>query len=156
MYDRYWHLIQTGKLPRLSHSSQYLLYSIDVDLDEVRTTSGLQDWPCIEEYIRETPFFISVFTYLDSALCRLDITEKFSEFVCKLEATEEKRIVYLLTSFIEAHEHAQSKIHEFLGLDSNDGASNQDLLNESKDNEQIPEELQVLIYTIFHTSTIYL
>jgi hypothetical protein len=108
----------------------------------VRTADGLQDWPCIEEYIRGTPFFISVLTYLDSMLCRLDITEKFSEFVCKLEAKEEKRIVYLLTSFIEAHEHAQSKIHEFLGLDGGDTASNADL-NEMKDQEQIPEELQV-------------
>eukprot|EP01033_Poteriospumella_lacustris_P002178 gene2178-1591_t len=35
---KYWHLIEVGKLPRISHSAQYLLYTIDVSLDDVQNT----------------------------------------------------------------------------------------------------------------------
>ena len=36
---------------------------------------------------------------------------------------KEKRDVYMLTSFIAAHQHAQNKIHEFLVLDDDQAAS---------------------------------
>ena len=39
----------------------------------------------------------------------------------KLEARWEKRSVYMLTSFIEAHTHAQKKIHSFVTFDDDDG-----------------------------------
>lgn len=35
----------------------------------------------------------------------------------RLEATQAKRNYYILTSFIEAHEHAQKKIHSFIGIE---------------------------------------
>jgi len=31
---KYWKLIEGGKLPRNCHSAQYLLYSVDVGIDE--------------------------------------------------------------------------------------------------------------------------
>eukprot|EP01034_Spumella_vulgaris_P031454 gene31454-38847_t len=66
---RYWFHIEGGKLPRLSHSAQYLLYSIEVGIDEVAHEDGLRDWSCIESDL----------------------------------------------DYSAPHEHAQKKIHEFIG-----------------------------------------
>ena len=42
---KYWNLIEAGKLPRQSHSASFLLYSVDVGLDDVTdATMGLKDW----------------------------------------------------------------------------------------------------------------
>ena len=37
---KYWHNIEGGKLPRLSHSAQFLLYSVEVGLDQVGFLTG--------------------------------------------------------------------------------------------------------------------
>lgn len=47
----------------------------------------------------------------------------YSTLSGRLEAKHEKRSVYILTSFIEAHEHAQKKIHSFIGSDEDESES---------------------------------
>lgn len=50
---------------------------------------------------------------------RFLLTRWLYHLVNKYEARAEKRNVYMLISFIEAHKHAQKKIHDFLGLSVN-------------------------------------
>ncbi len=130
---KYWHFIEVGKLPRQSFSAQFLLYTIEVGLDEVKHMSGARDWVCIDQEIHYNPFTIRLLTWITDILpgCSLRIT--LLNILARLKAIQEKRIVYMLTSFIEAHEHAQKKIHSFLGLDENED-----------DETQTPEEVKVI------------
>lgn len=43
----------------------------------------------------------------------------------------------MLTSFIDAHEHAQSKVHEFISAEGEDGGEEGEIV-------QSPEELKVI------------
>lgn len=113
---KYWHFIEVGKLPRLSHSAQFLLYSIEVGLDEVSQVDGARDWACLEEDLDYKAFAVMFFTLCENYL-PLCMTGLATALLGRLEARREKRAVYMLTSFIEAHEHAQKKIHAFLGLE---------------------------------------
>lgn len=129
---KYWHFIEVGKLPRLSHSAQFLLYSVEVGLDEVKHMSGARDWVCLEDELRRDPYNIRILHFFDeyfpSALCG----SMPSKMLSRIEARREKRAVYMLSSFIEAHEHAQTKIHSFLGLE------------DEELEPQTPEEMQVI------------
>ena len=68
----------------------------------------------------------------------------------KLEARWEKRAVYMLTSFIEAHVHAQNKIHSFISSDDEPnyegGQMDEKTFVEGSQvsSTQTPEELQVI------------
>jgi NhaP-type Na+/H+ or K+/H+ antiporter/polyhydroxyalkanoate synthesis regulator phasin len=206
---KYWHLIEVGKLPRISHSAQYLLYTIDCALDDVQnvrdsakaalqahnsttgkhrhtfsaaaaangTTSAryiTADWRCLLEDIDYRPFSSRIgewwegclFSWCESSSSstpkptskkqkslskrksssktstrrnkpkHLVATNSSSASSCcsgkgtsgshgcggglsywldREEARRDKRAVYMLTAFIEAHEHAQKKLHQFLG-----------------------------------------
>lgn len=114
---KYWNYIEAGKLPRLSHSAQFLLYSVDVGLDEVNNPAGFQDWRVIEEEIDVMPLYLRTLILMEKFSPLHYCQEVMSNVVGRFEARKEKRNVYMLASFIEAHEHAQSKIHQFLGLD---------------------------------------
>lgn len=129
---QYWHFIEIGKLPRQSFSAQFLLYSIDVGLDEVNAqalTHGSKvnhainhtfDWHCIEKELDYRLPGIPVLTFLNKTFSSSKACHTTTaHFLSFLETRKEKRDVYMLTSFIEAHEHAQAKIHDFLGLDGN-------------------------------------
>jgi NhaP-type Na+/H+ or K+/H+ antiporter len=120
---KYWQHIDRGKLPRLSHSAQYLLYSVDVGLDEVRNIDGLQDWPSLEQHVVSKSWFIRIFMLLDSILPHWTCLKFIPRTLGKLEATRDKRNYYMLTSFIEAHEHAQRKMHSFLGIEEDEDSS---------------------------------
>jgi NhaP-type Na+/H+ or K+/H+ antiporter len=130
---RYWHLIEAGKLPRLSHSAQFLLYSIDVALDSVRRDS-FEDFKMIRRFRETQPWSVYFLSLLDSALPHWECLGFLSRTLGRLESRHEKRVVYMLTSFIEAHEHAQSKIHAFIGVDDEDDSTAQ---------MATPEELRV-------------
>lgn len=133
----YWHDIEQGKLPRKSKSGKFLLYSVEVALDEVEEEAGGRDWACVEDKLDHIPHDIQVMTYLEEKL-----PEGWFDFgtiyLNKLECTREERTVYILTSFIAAHERAQAKIHGYLRVDDGDDdlASQSDL--------QSPEELKVI------------
>jgi hypothetical protein len=61
---QYWHSIEAGKLPRLSHSAQFLLYSIDVGLDNADDDYA-PDWRCIENHLDENPLVIRFLSYCE-------------------------------------------------------------------------------------------
>eukprot|EP01038_Epipyxis_sp_PR26KG_P010392 gene10392-13958_t len=139
---KYWHNIEGGKLPRLSHSAQFLLYSVDVGLDSVKEEYGAQDWLCIEKELDYKSMAIEFLSFIDTniPICPCYWT---SQTLGKLEARRDKRAVYILTSFIDSHEHAQKKIHGFLTVDDDE------LLHvptEHNANElyQTPEEKKVI------------
>eukprot|EP01031_Cornospumella_fuschlensis_P033524 gene33524-40559_t len=148
---KYWHFIEEGQLPRLSFSAQYLLYSVDVALDQV-SEAGARDWLCIEQELNSVPFGIQILRYY-LACCPIHVTQMSATTLGFLEARQEKREVYMLSAFIEAHEHAQKKIHSFLGLDSNLGntfdqgggsqSSNRQSVSEL-DELPCPEEVHVI------------
>lgn len=127
---KYWHDIEAGKLPRLSHSAQFLLFSIDVGLDSVNGLTGLQDWDCIERSLNSLPLAIRVLMFVER------ITPVWftgvSRLLGRLEARREKRAVYMLTSFIDAHEHAQRKMHSYVGTEE-----------DGDEFPQTPEEIKV-------------
>lgn len=129
---KYWHFIEVGKLPRLSHSAQFLLYSVEVGLDEVKHMSGARDWVCLEDELRRDPYNIRILSFLDEYLPHALCGSMPSKMLSRIEARREKRAVYMLSSFIEAHEHAQMKIHSFLGLE------------DEELEPQTPEEMQVI------------
>ncbi len=128
---RYWHDIERGKLPRQSHSAKYLLYSVEVGVDEVDQELGARDWNCINHEIVNQPLSIRILSSVDTFLPNTYGTY----YLGKLEARREKRAVYMLNSFIDAHEHAQKKVHEFIASDEDEG---------EHANIQSPEELKVI------------
>jgi NhaP-type Na+/H+ or K+/H+ antiporter len=84
----YWHYIESGKLPRLSHTAQFLLYSVDVGLDRIDGYEPLKDYECIERefdpqqyYIVRvlqaleqcTPVWCPIWTWCSSILGRLEV-----------------------------------------------------------------------------------
>lgn len=105
--------IQEGTLPRYSHCALFLLYSIDVGLDLVHSAlPGLQDWTTLEQELdKEQPL-----TWALYCVGRWFNSHIVLNFLLRLEARKIKRAVYLLTSFIAAHEYAQTKLHEYSSI----------------------------------------
>lgn len=128
----YWHDIEQGKLPRKSKSGKFLLYSIEVGLDEVNQEAGGRDWACVEEKLDSVPHEIRLLLWLEENLPENMFTYP-SRYLNKLECNREERTVYILTSFIAAHESAQRKIHGYLRVD-----------DEGDPDFQSPEELKVI------------
>jgi hypothetical protein len=112
----YWHDIETGKLPRLSHSAQFLLYSIEVGLDQVRSPLCLQDWASVEAELDSDPLLLRSLAWAEQYAPGSMITRLLG----RLEARREKRAVYILTSFIGAHKRAQQKMHSYISDDGGD------------------------------------
>ena len=136
---RYWHDIETGKLPRLSHSARFLLYTVDVALEKVKSGGeefgpGLVDLSEILSDCEEENYELTLLVWLDR------ITPQnfnfFRYLYGKREGRRQKRLVYMLTSFIAAHESAQKKIHSFVGADEGmlgvDGPSPDDVTPEEE------------------------
>jgi len=107
---KYRAYIQEGTLPRYSHCALFLLYSIDVGLDLVHfSTPGLQDWATlVQELEKEQPLAWALYV-----VGRRLNSRQILIYLLRLEARKIKRAVYLLTSFIAAHQYAQSKLHEY-------------------------------------------
>jgi len=119
----YWYDIQRGVLPRLSYAATYLLYTVEVGLDKVEEEGefGTADWRVLFESVCRMPFYLRAWSYCEQMFAaskfRLDCGLS-PYFLSKREAMVEKRNVYMLTSFISAHELAQNKLHEFLMIDT--------------------------------------
>lgn len=138
---KYWNLIEGGKLPRHCRSAQFLLYSVDVGLDQAQHnptslleqqelpefSDGLGDWKVIEDDINGIPWFHRLLAFMEAyvpASCGGDVSGNVLE---NREKEMEDRAVYMLTAFIEAHEHAQRKIHSFVGIDPYHDHDDEDL-----------------------------
>ena len=130
---RYWRDIEHAKLPRLSFSAQFLLYSVEVGLDQVEEEAGTPDWACIEHEILRTPFVLRLMEFVEHYLpCGLN--KYLSRRIALYEANREKRAVYMLHSFIEAHVQAQARIHAFIVAEQEVAQTPEEIkvINESK------------------------
>jgi len=130
----YWHDIEQGKLPRKSKSGKFLLYSVEVGLDEASMESGARDWVCVEGKLDAQPLEMKLLVLWEERMPEHWLFSYPTRYLNKLECNREERTVYILTSFINAHEHAQEKIHGFLRVDEDDDS----------DMQQSPEELKVI------------
>jgi len=130
----YWKGIKTGKLHRTSYAVQFLLYSIDLGLDEISKGAnnwytGLKDFDYINTEISQVPKYLSILRWLTETSRSSYMHSIYSRF----EARRMKRNVVILQSFIEAHTYAAKTIHSFIEDDeSNDTAS-----------AYLPEEIRV-------------
>jgi NhaP-type Na+/H+ or K+/H+ antiporter len=137
---KYWHFIEIGKLPRLSFSAQFLLYTVEVGLDETTTIKeekdiGMysKDWNCLEKELSSNSYAIDSLSFMEKTLPACCADRFITNFLSFLETRKEKREVYMITSFIEAHEHAQTKIHKFLGVDGEEDEDEEDEDEEGSD-----------------------
>eukprot|EP00600_Ochromonadales_sp_CCMP1393_P013571 CAMPEP_0174997430 /NCGR_PEP_ID=MMETSP0005-20121125/949_1 /TAXON_ID=420556 /ORGANISM="Ochromonas sp., Strain CCMP1393" /LENGTH=926 /DNA_ID=CAMNT_0016251955 /DNA_START=109 /DNA_END=2891 /DNA_ORIENTATION=+ len=113
----YWHDIEQGKLPRISKAGKFLLYSVEVGLDQVEIGDGQRDWKCVEAHLQQRPWMIQLLTVWEDHIPEDWCMKIPSKLLNRLECTLEEDNVYILTSFIAAHEHAQERIHGFLVSD---------------------------------------
>eukprot|EP01041_Mallomonas_annulata_P003036 gene3036-5952_t len=138
----YWKHIEEGKLPRNSASALALLYSIDVGHDTVHTP-GLQDWDALQPSLTLSAYMwllyiANIFDMIISCVYMIPnlrcshftsnvpsnatstSTSGYSGFFHRtlsslIELRRQENGVYILSSFIEAHEYAQEKIPYYLG-----------------------------------------
>lgn len=113
---KYWKFICSGKLPRLSYSSQFLLYSIEVANDQIEM--DCVDWKYIENFIVVPPKILKLLNFLESSLPHWLAYHvlRLHYWIARIEFIRRKRAVYILTSFIEAQQYAQEKLDEFFNL----------------------------------------
>jgi hypothetical protein len=130
---RYWKDIDSGRLPRNSLSARFLLHSIDVGLDNIAAATELKDWDWIEKNLYRQPWFLWLLAYVGSWLNSATI----AEYLVYFEARWKKRVVYVLTSFIDAHVHAQSKLAEYAGVAISDDA---EASPKSREQDRVREE----------------
>ena len=132
----YWHDIEQGKLPRKSKSAKFLLYSIEVGQEDAMKgdDGGGSDWRCIEDKLNSTPHEIKLLTMIENYIPSTYFYGFHSRYLNKLECNREERHVYMVTSFISAHEHAQRKLHDFIKVEEDDPHS--------------PEEMKVIAESI--------
>uniref|UniRef100_A0A7S3GWZ5 Uncharacterized protein n=1 Tax=Spumella elongata TaxID=89044 RepID=A0A7S3GWZ5_9STRA len=116
---RYWNDIERGKIPRKSKAGKFLLYSVEVGIDEAHlgTDVGMRDWVCIEEKLNHYPLEMKVLQYWEDNTPNHWLFQGPSDYLNVRECRREERMVYILTSFIAAHESAERKIHGFLQVD---------------------------------------
>jgi len=132
----YWKGIETGKLQRSSYAVQFLLYSVEVALDEVSTKGednwyiGLKDFDSIQAETSQTPVYLNFIKWLTETTR----SSYLHSLLSNLEARRLKRTVVILQSFIEAHVYAAKKIHSFI-VDDED--------SDEASAEYLPEEIRV-------------
>ena len=116
---RYWNDIERGKIPRKSNAGKFLLYSVEVGIDEAHLHAevGMRDWTCIEEKLDHYPFEMRLLQYWEENTPNHWLFQGPSDYLNVRECRREERMVYILTSFIAAHESAERKIHGFLQVD---------------------------------------
>jgi NhaP-type Na+/H+ or K+/H+ antiporter len=111
---RYWDSIMNGKIGTQSFSAQLLLYSVDKALDlATDPTSTLGDWECIERNLDPDRNILWIAQTVDNASHRF--CGRLPGWVSKIDAYTERRAIYVLSNFIDAHIHAQNRLHMFLG-----------------------------------------
>ena len=107
----YWNCIESGKMPREAPYTNDLLFSIDYALERVNE-GNLQDWKSLCNDMEISPVTYAVLDAIDSienAFCR-----RF-DFRALFVGRKEEMKAYVLTTFIEAHENAQTRICNFMG-----------------------------------------
>jgi NhaP-type Na+/H+ or K+/H+ antiporter len=115
---RYWDAINSAKLGTQSHSAQLLLYSIDKGMDLVNDPKAtLGDWESLERNLKASSKLLKVATFFDKLSAKF---RYYPGWVSWIDALTERRAIYVLTNFIDAHTYAQGQIHMFLGAPDKD------------------------------------
>lgn len=130
---QYWQHIEAGKLPRESYATQTLLYSIDIGLD-LKHEVMLRDYAYLEKEFDAADYQVELMAMLPAC------TPYVGHLIDVFSSRNEKREIYMLSSFIDAHEVAQRKIVTFLGHAPLAGAEEEDEI----DSDLTPEEKTVL------------
>ncbi|CAM9121030.1 unnamed protein product, partial [Ectocarpus fasciculatus] len=125
----YWQHIEAGKLPRESYATQTLLYSIDIGLD-LKHEVMLRDYAYLEKEFDAADYQVELMGMLPAC------TPYVGHLIDVFSSRNEKREIYMLSSFIDAHEVAQRKIVTFLGHAPLAGAEEEDEI----DSDLTPEE----------------
>lgn len=109
----YLNSIKDGTIQRASYSSQALLSSLDEALDF--TDQPLQDWKVVSSTINNMGQFVeAVGFYTDNVINKI-LGYKYSYLKMYFISRKLRRIMYILTNYIDAHEFAQVNIPTFLG-----------------------------------------
>lgn len=110
---RYEEAIETGKIGRASYSSHSLLHSIDIAMDFVRNpTFGLHDWDYLVQSMELPDWRANIALYFDKVMSTFNPSSNLYGWAM---AKRERRQIYAVTNFIDAHEFAQRRVHTFLG-----------------------------------------
>lgn len=117
---------------------RFLLYTIDVGMDNLRHESCMQDWECIERHCKRVSTFRKILKVIYDLLPRSRFLSFIPRQIGKLDARHEKRCVYILTSFIEAHQYADKKLHAYIG-------SEEDIDIESLEEMKVKEESRAAV-----------
>lgn len=133
---QYWKHIEAGKLPRESYATQTLLYSIEIGLD-LKHEEILRDYAYLVHELDSAARQVKLLSHIP------ECTPYLGHMTDVLASRNEKRAIYVLTSFIEAHEVAQTKIVTFLGHTYPEGGSKASD-EELEDSDLTPEEKTVL------------
>jgi NhaP-type Na+/H+ or K+/H+ antiporter len=119
LHARYWNSIRIGKLGVQAYSAKLLLYSVDVALDYVRDERvDLMDWKCIEEGLSRKSWNHQLFLFLDNLAEML--FGCYPGLVAYDDAKRERKAIYTLLNFIDAHSFAQKQLLDLLGEDSHE------------------------------------
>lgn len=147
----YWHEIEQGKLPRKSKAAQVLLYSVEKALDRVNAAAGAWDWRCVQAKLNFQPLLNKVLALWEDTAPSTWLYGYPSTYLNKVECNTEERAVYLLTSFIAAHEHAQHQLVTFINGEGEGGeggvgtgGAGEEGRTSSVGRMATPEELQVI------------
>ena len=94
----YWKGIESGKLQRTSYAVQFLLYSVDLGLDEISKGLdnwyiGLKDFDYIHAEIMQTPAYLNILKWLTE-------TTKSSYLHSLLSKLEARYVLISITSCI--------------------------------------------------------
>ena len=116
----YWQSVQSGKIGTQAFTAQLLVYSVDKGIDSIydadgdspRTWTDLGDLASLERNLLPNATLLRVATFFDDffAMCGL-----FPGYVAYMESLKERRAMYTLSNFIDAHLFAQGQLHKFLG-----------------------------------------
>ena len=106
----YKHQINSGKLPRNASCVLVLLNSVEAALEHVNTP-GMFDWTIIEQKYRRYLLTEEEESERGFGMER----EARDRFAQQMRDYRDAQVIYLLTSFIEAHNYAQKRIPNYLG-----------------------------------------
>ena len=104
----YWHMIEQNAVPATSHVPGILLSSVDVGSDD--TTPGIDDLTYIKEFVEESTWSLEYVLHkcLDESCSEGNRSHLLLGMLNMIPAKE--RDIYLLTSYIKAHELAVQQL----------------------------------------------
>ena len=141
----YWRLMEDGYLPRKNIAFTVLLYSIEFAMEH--SGSSLRDWDIIENFlsIYSSPLLMDVARVMDYIISSVSFGKIQTHFQDTLEWSISDTQIYVLTSFVRAHENAQDIIPESIIDGSEETPEKRRMLLES---HQVIESAEAMLSTL--------